>query len=86
MTRHDEEIYEDAKFYKDKKIAVHIWLKEKLPNGKNKYFRGIILDVDQDFKDRLVLVEESYGELLLRFERIKSNGIEPRKKEKGVGE
>jgi len=74
-------LYDTAVFYKNKKIPVHIWLKELLPNGKQKYRRGIILNVSKDFKDRLVIQEEEFGEMLLFFDRIKEDkdgGIVPR--------
>ena len=78
-------LYDTAVFYKDKKIPVHIWLKEFLPNGKQKYRRGIILNVSEDFKDRLVIQEEDFGEMLLFFDRIlesKDGGIVPREEKK----
>ena len=71
------EIYEKARFYFDKKQSVHI----TLLNGN--WLNGIILDVNQDFKDRLVLIEEKFGEMLVLFSEIKS--ILPREM-KGVGE
>ena len=81
MTSQYDTLYETALFYKEKKISVHIWLKELLPNGKQKYRRGVILNVNADFKDRLVIQEEEFGEMLLFFDRIKEDkdgGIVPR--------
>ena len=78
MTIQNTTLYETAKFYKDKKIPVHIWLVETLPNGKQKYRRGLIISVNDE---NLVLKEEEYGEMLLFFERIDFNrdgGIVPR--------
>ena len=60
------ETYEKARFYFDKKQSVHI----TLLNGN--WLNGIILDVNQDFKDRLVLIEEKFGEMLVLFSEIKS--------------
>lgn len=85
MTEQYKTLYETAKFYKSKKTKVHIWLKEFLSNGKQKYRRGIILNVNEDFKDRLILQEEEYGEMLLFFNRIKEDkdgGIVPREEKK----
>jgi len=68
--------YEKAKFYFDKNQAVHI----TLTNGN--WLNGIILNINKDFLDRLVLVEEKFGEMLVLFDEIKS--ILPR--EERVGE
>ena len=68
----NETLYETANFYKDKKIAVHITFKS------GAWVNGIILDVNKDYKDRLVLAEERFGEMLILFERIEDDGIEPR--------
>jgi len=68
--------YETAKFYEDKKISVHIKLKS------NEWLNGIIVGVNKDFKDRLILVEERFGEMLVLFERIKDDGIIPREEKK----
>ena len=82
MTLQNNTIYETALFYKNKKIPVHIWLKDLMPNGKKRYRRGIILSVNEDFKDRLVLQEEEYGEMLVFFERIEE--ILPREEKEEV--
>ena len=86
MTPQNNTLYETAKFYKDKQLPIHIWLIEKLPNGKQKYRRGLIISVNEDSKDRIVIQEEEYGEMLLFFDRIDSErdgGIVPREM-KGV--
>ena len=67
--KRNETLYETANFYKNKNISVHInlasgdWL-----NGKIKRLS----------KDRLILIEERYGEMLILFERISDDGIKPR--------
>ena len=82
MTQIDDTMYEIALFYKNKNQAVHIWMKDALPNGKRKYRRGFIIAVNEDFHDRLVLQEEDYGQMLIFFERI--DEILPREKKKEV--
>ncbi len=74
--KRNEIIYETAKHYKDKQISVHITL------TSGRWFNGIIISVNEDFKDRLVLVEERFGEMLVFFDRIIDDGIEPREKKK----
>jgi len=70
-----KEIYETANFYKSKNISVHInlisgdWL-----NGKIKTIS----------KDRLILIEERYGEMLILFDRILDDGIKPREEKNGT--
>jgi len=66
MVNDTNETYEKIKFYFDKKQSVHITLN----NGT--WLNGIILNVNQDFKDRLVLIEEKFGEMLILFTEIKS--------------
>jgi len=63
------EIYEITKFYKGKNKSVHI----KLKSGD--WLNGIISSVSED---RLILIEERFGEMLILFERIKDDGIVPR--------
>ncbi len=66
-------LYETAKFYKEKKIAVHITLKS------GGWLNGIIISIkSSEFGDRIVLKEERYGEMLVMMERIKEDGIVPR--------
>ena len=72
----NETIYETAKFYKDNSIPVHITLKS------GNWLNGIILSVNEDFKDRLVLQEERFGEMLVLFERIVEDGINPREEKR----
>ena len=69
MTERNETIYETAKFYKDKNIPIHITLKS------SDWLNGKIMSVS---KDRLILHEEKFGEMLVLFERIKEDGIIPR--------
>lgn len=76
MQTRNETIYETATFFKDKKQPVHITLES------GRWMNGIILSVDKDFKDRLVLEEERYGEILIFFERIIDDGIVPREVKK----
>jgi len=80
MNERNKTLYEIAKFYKDNNKPVHITLKS------GGWLNGLILSVNEDFKDRLVLMEERYGEMLVLFERIKDDGIVPREpnKKKGV--
>jgi len=75
MERNDN-LYETAKFYKDKNISIHINLKSR------DWLNGKILSINEFTKDRLVLKEERFGEMLILFERIKDDGIKPRE-EKG---
>ena len=65
-------IYETAEFYFKKQISVHITLKS------GNWANGIIVNVNKDFKDRLVLMEERYGEMIILFDRIVDDGIVPR--------
>ncbi len=76
MKNETNTIYETAKFYKDKNLSVHIKLKS------NEWLNGFIVGVNEDFKDRLILVEERFGEMLILFERIKDDGIIPREEKK----
>ena len=68
MKRH-ETLYETAKFYKNKNISVHI----NLISGD--WLNGKIKNIS---KDRLILIEERYGEMLVLFDRILDDGIKPR--------
>ena len=68
----NETIHEMAKFFKDNSKSVHITLKS------GQWLNGKIISINDDFKDRLVLQEEKFGEMLVMFERIKDDGIEPR--------
>ena len=72
MENDTNETYEKARFYFDKKASVHI----TLTNGN--WLNGKILNINEDFMDRLVLVEEKFGEMLILFSEIKS--ILPREK------
>ena len=85
MTTQYKTLYETAIFFKDKKQAVHIWMKDRRPDGKKIYRRGFIISINEDFQDRLVLHEEEFGEILILFERIEEDGILPRKKKEDGG-
>ena len=73
--KRNETLHETANFYKSKNISVHInlisgdWL-----NGKIKTIS----------KDRLILIEERYGEMLILFDRILDDGIKPREEKNGT--
>ena len=73
-------LYETACFYKEKSKPVHITFKS------GGWVNGTIVSVNEDFKDRLVLMEERFGEMLIMFERIKEDGMVPREPKKEVGE
>ncbi len=75
-TKRNEIIYEILKFFKENNKSIHI----KLVDGK--WLNGIVISLNEDFKDRLVLLEEKYGEMLLFFDRIIDEGITERKVEK----
>ena len=68
MTR-NKILYETSKFYFDKKISVHISLESET------WLNGIIINVKED---RLFLMDEKFGEMIVLFDRIKDDGIEPR--------
>ena len=70
-----KEIYETANFYKNKKISVHI----NLISGN--WLNGKIKSIPKS-KDRLILIEEKYGETLVLFDRIIDDGIKPREEKK----
>lgn len=67
--KRNETIYETAKFFLDSSKPIHITLQS------NKWFNGTIVSLQ---KDRLVLDEERFGKMLILFERIKDDGIQPR--------
>ena len=68
MTR-NKTLYETSKFYFDKKISVHISLES------NTWLNGTIAEVKED---RLFLIDEKFGLMIVLFDRIKDDGIEPR--------
>lgn len=74
MDERNKQINELLKFYKDKDKPIHITLKS------GDWLNGKIISI---FNDRLVLDEEKYGEMLVLFERIKDDGVEPREKKRG---
>lgn len=76
MNERYDMIKEQAEFFKQKNTTVHISL------NSGKWFNGKITKVDED---RLILEEEILGEILVLFERIIDDGIEP-KKENDKGE
>ena len=65
----NEILYETAKFFLDNSKPVHITLQS------GQWLNGKIVSVSDD---RLVLEEEKFGEMLVLFERIIDDGIEPR--------
>jgi len=71
-TTRNDIIYEQLKFYFDKDTSVHI----KLLSGD--WYNCKITSLPES-KDRAVINEEVYGELLLIFDRIKDDGIAPRR-------
>jgi hypothetical protein len=79
-TIRNEQLYETAKFYKDKNISVHITFES------GTWANGKILSVNEDKKDRLVIMEERHGEMLIFFDRIKDEGITPRNAPREKGE
>ena len=72
MTR-NKTLYETSKFYFDKKISVHISLES------NTWLNGTIAEVKED---RLFLIDEKFGLMIVLFDRIKDDGIEPREEKK----
>jgi len=72
MTR-NKTLYETAKFYKDKNISVHISLES------NTWLNGVIVEVKED---RIILMEERFNEMIILFDRIKDDGIEPREEKR----
>ena len=72
--KRNETLYETAKFYKNKNISVHI----NLVSGD--WLNGKIKNIS---KDRLILDEERYGEMLILFARILDDGIKPREEKNG---
>lgn len=72
-TKRNETINETAQFYKDKKISVHITL------HSGKWFNGKIKQISEK---SLILDEEKFGVILILFERIVDDGIEPRGEKK----
>jgi len=71
----NEALYNVAKYYFSKQIPVHITL------ISGRWYNGIIVQVNGDFKDRLVLLDKKFGEMLIYFDRIVEDGIEPKKEE-----
>jgi len=69
----NETIHETAKFFLDNSKSIHITL------HSGQWLNGKIVSVSDD---RLVLEEEKFGEMLVLFERIIDDGIEPREERK----
>ena len=74
MTKELNPLYETADFYLKEQISVHITLKS------GTWLNGIILKVRDD---RLIIMEEVHGQMLILFDRIVDDGIVPRMEEKG---
>jgi len=72
MTKELNPLYETAEFYLQKQIPVHITLKS------GNFANGIILKIRED---RLILMEDRHGQMLILFDRIIDDGIEPRYEE-----
>jgi len=66
-------LYEITKFYFEKKFPVHITLKS------DNWLNGIVTILE---KDRLILDEEKFGEMIILFDRIKDDGIKPREEKR----
>jgi len=64
-----EMIHDNAKFFLDKNLAVHITLDDGV------WFNGNIIELN---KDRLILQEDKLGLMPIHFERIKDDGIRER--------
>lgn len=62
-------IYETAKFFYSNNKDIHITLRS------GRWCNGKILKLD---KDKLILLEEKLGEILVLFDRIVDDGIVPR--------
>ncbi len=73
----NENIFKLADYYKANATPVHITL------NSGTWLNGTILSVNKDFKDRLILIEDKFGKMLVFFDRIVDDGIVP--KAKGVG-
>lgn len=67
--KRNKQLHETIKFFMDKDQAVHITL------NSGRWINGKIVSVEGD---RLILVEEKFGEILVLFERIIDDGIVPR--------
>jgi hypothetical protein len=64
-------LIKSAEFYKDKEQKVHITLKS------GDWLNGFIISINYDFEDRIVIMEERFGEMMVLLERIKPDGILP---------
>ena len=73
ITEQYETIRKTLEFYKDKNKSIHLNLMSKT------WLNGKIVSIgDNSF----VLDEERLGEMLIRFDRIKEDGIEPREEKR----
>ena len=70
-----KDIFKLATYYKSAAIPVHITL------GSGTWLNGIILNVNKDFKDRLILIEKKFGKMIVFFDRIIDDGIVPQREE-----
>ena len=59
-----ERLRETLRYYMDKKQAVHITFWN---DGPNRWVNGVILTISDD---RLVLLEDKFGEMLIFYDRI----------------
>ena len=70
--KRNEDIFKLANYYKSTTTPVHI----TLVGGT--WLNGIILNVNKDFRDRLILMEDKFGKMLVLFDRIIDDGIVPK--------
>ena len=69
MKTRNQTIQETLEFYRENGKPVHITLQS------GRWLNGIII---KTLADRLLIKEEANGEMLVFYERIKDDGIEPR--------
>jgi len=73
LNERNKQLYETIDFYKNKKVSIHITLKS------GDWLNGEVISL---LKDRMVIEEEKFGEMLVLFERIKDDGVEPREEKR----
>lgn len=73
----NEDIFKLANYYKSTSTIVHITL------ASGTWLNGIIIGVNEEFKDRLILMEDKFGKMLVFFNRIVDDGIVPKKEVEG---
>lgn len=75
--KRNETIYETAKFYFNNNQSIHLIL------FSGQWLNGKIKSLNDSLKDRMILEEERFGEMLILFERIVDDGIKPRMEKNG---